>query len=189
MSEEISPEEFCRPQQSVVDMLKEALREVVFERDREKSLIFGMPRTDLEWPEVFVLMPFSDELKPVYEDHISKVALQAGLRVKRADNFFTSGPIMSDIWSAINAADIIVADLTGRNPNVFYETGLAHAIGKNTILLAQSIDDVPSDLRQLRIILYEFKPRGMQKLEEDLAATIRTYTKGRRGDDGSNKRP
>jgi hypothetical protein len=79
---------------------------------------------------------------------------------------------MGDVWSAINAAKVIVADCTGRNPNVMYEIGLAHAIGRHTILISQSIDDVPFDLRHLRVIVYDYTPRGMREFEMKLAETI-----------------
>ena len=80
---------------------------------------------------------------------------------------------MGDIWSAINAARIIVADCTGRNPNVMYEIGLAHAIGKYTILLAQSIRDVPFDLRHLRYIIYSNTPDGLIILRQKLRMAMR----------------
>ena len=134
--------------------------------------IFGEPKRSNTWPQVFVLMPFSPELKPIYEDHIKKVVLDLGLTVGRADDFFSAGSIVHEIWSAINAASIIVADCTGRNPNVFYEIGISHTVGKDTILITQSIDDVPFDLRHLRVIKYGFTPRGMSDLEMQLRLTI-----------------
>jgi hypothetical protein len=79
---------------------------------------------------------------------------------------------MGDVWSAINAAIFLIADCTGRNPNVFYEIGIAHAIGKQTILISQTIDDVPFDLRHLRIVVYEYTPRGMMVFEEALGKSI-----------------
>lgn len=123
---------------------------------------------------IFVLMPFAEDLKPVYDDHIRAVTSRLDLPVARADDFFTNGSIMADIWSGINQATIVIADCTRRNPNVFYEIGLAHAIGKSTILITQSLDDVPFDLRHLRVIVYEFSPRGMKKFEEALENTIKT---------------
>jgi len=159
--------------QLTVEEFKKALRETVFETRREKSVIFGPPRQNYRWPQVFVLMPFSVELKPIYENHIKKTVSELKLRVGRADDFFGAGPIMQDIWSAIHAARIVVADCTGRNPNVFYEIGLAHAIGRHTILISQSLDDIPFDLRHLRIILYQYTPPGMTKFEEDLIKTIK----------------
>jgi hypothetical protein len=87
-------------------------------------------------------MPFTSELGPIYEDHIKKVIVDLRLTVGRADDFFSAGSIVQEVWSAIKAASIIIADCTGRNPNVFYEIGISHTIGKDTILITQSIDDV-----------------------------------------------
>jgi hypothetical protein len=119
-------------------------------------------------------MPFLDDLKPVWEDHIKNVAKSLGLSVVRADDFFTAHSIMSDVWNAICSTRAIIADCTGRNPNVFYEIGIAHTIGKPVVLIAQNSDDVPFDLRHLRYILYEYTPRGMQQLEQKLAQTLKT---------------
>jgi len=149
--------------------LKSAFREAVWER----SAILGLPRESDDWPEIFVLMPFNDELRPLYEDHIKRPVLELNLSIKRADDFVGPGPIMKDVWSAIHAAQVIVADCTGRSANVFYEIGLAHAVGRHTILISRSIDDIPFDLRHLRIIVYEYTPRGMQTFENTLIATIK----------------
>lgn len=136
------------------------------------SAVFGIPDRDRPWPDVFVLMPFSDSLQPVYEDHMMTVCRKLGVSVGRADNFYSTTAIIQDIWSAINAAKVIIADCTGRNPNVFYEIGVAHTLGKDTVLMTQSMDDIPFDLRHLRIIVYDFTPRGMQNLEFRLQSTI-----------------
>ena len=79
---------------------------------------------------------------------------------------------MGDIWSAIFLAYCIIADCTGRNPNVFYEMGIAHTIGKRIILITQDEEDVPFDIRAIRFIKYEFTPRGMKQLERKLTATL-----------------
>ena len=134
--------------------------------------ILGQPRRNEKWPEVFVLMPFAPNLKPIFEDLIRKVVSGAGLTVGRADDFFRPRVIVNDIWSAINAARIIIADCTGRNPNVFYEIGLAHATGKETILLTQSLEDVPFDLRSLRVIVYEYSAPGVAKFEQELSKAL-----------------
>ncbi len=72
------------------------------------------------------------------------------------------------IHSEISAADVILADLTRKNANVFYEVGICHALGKPVLLLAQSIDDVPFDLRHRRVLLYDYSPRGCKRLEGTL---------------------
>lgn len=139
---------------------------------QQVSPIFGEPRKSKRWTDLFVLMPFEPNLKPIFDDHIKKVALELGLSCSRADDFFSSGSIISDVWSAIYHAKIIVADCTHRNPNVFYEIGVAHTLGKKTVLLSQSIEDIPFDLRHLRVIVYTYTPRGIAQFEESLKATI-----------------
>lgn len=124
--------------------------------------------------DILVLMPFAEEMRPVYEDHMKAVARNLGMSIARADDFFTSERIMDEIWTAMVNARIVLADCTGRNANVFYEIGLAHAIGKPTILIAQTGEDVPFDLRHRRYIEYAYTPRGMKEFEERLARTIET---------------
>jgi hypothetical protein len=134
---------------------------------------FGLPATPSTSSDVFVLMPFSNELKPVYEDHIKKVVQKLNLKVARADDFFTADSIMSDIWNAICDTRLVIADCTGRNPNVFYEIGLAHTIGKRVVLITKDKDDIPFDIRHLRYIEYEYTPRGIKELEDRLTKTIK----------------
>ena len=124
---------------------------------------------------VFVLSPFEEQFDIIYQDHIEPTIQRVdGLRCLRADDIYDNLPIMEDIWRLINEAGIVIAELTGKNPNVFYETGIAHTIGKEVILLTQSMGDVPFDLRHFRCIEYAHSPRAAKRLEEDLEATIRS---------------
>jgi hypothetical protein len=95
-----------------------------------------------------------------------------GLTVRRADDFFTAHSVVWDIWKAIVSARLIVADCTDRNPNVFYEIGLAHTIGKPTILVTQKSEDIPFDLQHLRYIAYQLTPRGMRDFETKFKETV-----------------
>ena len=122
--------------------------------------------------DVFVIMPFSEKMTPVYEDHIRKVCDNIGLDCKRADLVLNTESIINDIWSLISNAQIIICDCTGKNPNVFYELGLAHALGKKTICITQNNDDIPFDIKHLRYIKYEYTPRGMKAFEEQLERFI-----------------
>lgn len=122
--------------------------------------------------DVFVIMPFNDKLNPVYEDHISKICKNIGLDCKRADLILNVGSVVSDIWSLIYSAQIIICDCTGRNPNVFYELGIAHSLGKKTICITQNTDDIPFDIKHLRYIAYEYTPRGMINFENQLEKFI-----------------
>jgi hypothetical protein len=133
---------------------------------------FGAPNKLAKPIDVFVLMPFTDHLKPVWEDHIKKAVNALGLTAKRADDFFTAHSVMEDVWDAIYGARALVADCTGRNPNVFYEIGVAHTIGKPVILITQNADDVPFDLRHIRYIEYQYTPPGMQRFEASMTETL-----------------
>lgn len=146
------------------------------ESSRSGSMVvhpsLGLPETASS-PDIFVLMPFTAALRPIYDDHIKIVAHNLHLTVARADDFFTTNSVITDVWSAICGAKLLIADCTGRNPNVFYEIGLAHVLGKTVILLTQSGDDVPFDVRHIRYIQYEYTPRGMKSFESTLSATIK----------------
>lgn len=133
---------------------------------------FGAPKAPQKTTDVFVLMPFSADLRPVYEDHIRPVGEHLGLSVARADDFFTARAIIEEIWNALSAARLIVADCTGRNPNVFYEIGIAHTLGKPVILITQTRADAPFDIRYIYNIDYEFTPRGMKLFEDRLTEAI-----------------
>lgn len=122
---------------------------------------------------VFVLTPFSEPFNTIFRDHIKPIVEHGGaFTCIRADDIYDNKPIIEDIWKSINEARIVVAELTGRNPNVFYEVGVAHTVGKEVILVTQSMDDVPFDLRHLRCIVYDYTPRGAQTLETNLRNTI-----------------
>jgi hypothetical protein len=79
---------------------------------------------------------------------------------------------MDDIKDSIARAHIVVADLTRKNANVFYEAGICHAVDKPVLLLAQSMDDVPFDLRHRRVLLYEYSPCGVTRLASVLESHV-----------------
>ena len=103
----------------------------------------------------FVIMPFGGWFDTYYEQIYAEAIRAAGLVPRRADDIYRAGTIVNDIWELTRSATIILADLTERNPNVMYELGLAHALAKPAILLTESIDDVPFDLRALRMIHFD----------------------------------
>src|SRR5215831_14264936 len=103
----------------------------------------------------FVIMPFGPPFDRYYKNIFVPAIEEAGLRPVRGDSIFLPSAIIQDIWRLLSDAKVLVADLTGRNPNVFYELGLAHALQKPVILVANSMDDVPFDLRGLRVLSYD----------------------------------
>lgn len=103
----------------------------------------------------FVIMPFGGWLDDYYGDIYRPAIEDAGLEPRRADDLYRPSTIVNDIWAYTKKARLILADLSGKNPNVFYELGLAHALGKPAILISESITDVPFDLRALRVLDYD----------------------------------
>ncbi len=133
---------------------------------------FGLPTTTKFTFDIFVLMPFAVELQSIYDDHIKNIAQELNMSVARADDFFTTQVVMEEIWVAIANSRIMIADCTDRNPNVFYEIGIAPSIGKPVILITQNPEDVPFDLRYRRYIKYVYTPRGIKDFEERLRKTL-----------------
>lgn len=104
----------------------------------------------------------------------------AGLNPVRADTeIFGTGKIIDQIWSGINNARVLVAELTKRNPNVFYELGLAHALEKPVVLVSSNEEDVPFDLQHIRVIYYDVNDpfwgsKLMDKIAENILSAIKT---------------
>lgn len=126
----------------------------------------------------FIIMPFGPaDLQWVYDHNVRPAVENCGLRCVRGDDMFGSDVVMEDVLAGIGHACIVIADLTGQNANVFYEVGIAHAQGKPVLLLAQSLDDVPFDLRHRRILIYEYSPPGIHALDEKLESHITSMVK------------
>jgi hypothetical protein len=117
----------------------------------------------------FILMPFSEPYNSYYA-HIFKPALEAaGFRVSRDDDIFSPTPIITDIQQSIVHSDIILCEVSERNPNVFYELGMAHAIGKPALLVSRNKHDIPFDLQHIRHILYNTEEATWKEhLHEDI---------------------
>ncbi len=122
-------------------------------------------------PTIFILMPFSHEFDNVFYA-IREAASEIGAKVERADRPLTAEIISQRIYLGIENADLILADLTGRNPNVIYEVGYAHALGKPAAFLAPGIQDIPFDLRIYPILSY-----SISSSVSELAALLKPYLK------------
>jgi hypothetical protein len=122
----------------------------------------------------FVMQPFAPPLGDYYEKIYKPAIEKAGLRPVRADaDIFGTGKIMDQVWEGINAAKVLVAELTTRNPNVFYELGIAHALRKPVVLVSSREEDVPFDLQHIRVIYYDMSdPFWGNKLVEKVAENI-----------------
>lgn len=126
---------------------------------------------------VSVMMPFSMNFNNVYTA-LQGAVTACGLRYQRADNFWEDNTIIQDIVTLIAKARIVICDCTDRNPNVFYEAGIAHTLGKAVILITQNEADIPFDLRHLRYIRYLNNTEGLQRLTTQVQERIQTLIRG-----------
>lgn len=119
-------------------------------------------------------MPFAAPLGNHYSLIFEQAIKNAGLRPVRADDdIFATGKIIDQVWRGISAAKVLVAELTTRNPNVFYELGLAHALQKPVVLVSSNEEDVPFDVRHIRVIYYDVNdPFWGDKLSAKIAENI-----------------
>jgi hypothetical protein len=118
----------------------------------------------------FVLMPFHEPFNTYYHDIIKPAVSDADLYPQRADEIYSVHPFMTDVWENIWKARVVLAELTSRNPNVMYELGLCHAVDVPTVLLAQTEEDIPSDFRHVRCIIYD--PGKSGKLRQDITKML-----------------
>jgi len=120
---------------------------------------------------VFVLMPFSEPWSDRIWEKLVEIVNGQGLNIERADTRY--GPMITeDVWSGIVQSGLIICDVTGWNPNVFYELGIAHTIGKSVILISQPVTRYPFDTQGLRHLIYTDDPNGMRLLAKMLPRFI-----------------
>jgi hypothetical protein len=124
-----------------------------------------------------ILMPFgADWASDVYTAFADTVKA-AKFKAWRADEEHTDDVIIQTIWRRINESRFVIADCTGRNPNVFYELGIAHTIGKPVFICAQERNDIPFDVSAIRSTVYKVTPTGIGKLKSELAHFIEEVKK------------
>lgn len=115
----------------------------------------------------FILMPFTESWSDRVWKQLGLILERGGFSFSRADSLYGHN-ILEDIWIAINESSLIIADITSRNPNVFYEIGIAHTLGKKVILLTQKVTDIPFDFKNYRHIIYEDNVDGFNILSVEL---------------------
>lgn len=123
----------------------------------------------------FVLMPFGEWFDRYYKEIYVPAIKEAGFEPLRADSLFNSGSVIEQIWQQIRKTKVLLADLTGKNPNVFYELGLAHAARKPVVFVAGNIEDVPFDVRHLRVVTFDVREPGWSdRLRRDITAYLKS---------------
>lgn len=120
---------------------------------------------------VFVITPFNERERPVFKV-IADVCSRIGFHAVRGDEGFVPGDILPHVVRLIAQSRFVVANISGRNPNVYYELGIAHALGKPVILISRTIDEVMFDLRSKRVILFDNRAVLAERLKDALARAL-----------------
>jgi hypothetical protein len=129
--------------------------------------VFEVPETGVEADLVAAMMPFSPEFEPVFQA-INLASTTTGLRCLRAKDIWVHETVIQDIFGLIFRSQIVVCDFSGKNPNVFYEAGIAHTLGKTVIPITQADTDIPFDLRHHRYLRYLNNDEGRTVLRAEL---------------------
>ncbi|PIO94617.1 hypothetical protein CBI55_08740 [Pseudomonas syringae] len=169
--------EFSRVHWAVKDVdLYHVLMVQQFDKRRFPKAFDLRPVQQVDPNLISAMMPFAG-FEAVWAG-IQQVAQRNGMTAKRADNVWEHHEIIQDIVALIDDAAIIICDCTGRNANVFYEIGIAHALGKDLILITQSANDIPFDLLHHRYLAYLNNGEGMEKLMAELSTRIGILRRG-----------
>lgn len=141
---------------------------------RQRPTVFRIAEHENIEPSLAsAMMPFDARFTDIYAS-IQQAADNAGLRCRRADDIWENAAIIQDVVALIDRSRIVVCDCTGRNPNVFYEAGIAHTLGREVILITQNEQDIPFDLRHRRYIRYLDNVEGRDVLTVALQARMQT---------------
>lgn len=167
----------------VEEKCSEAGEYISSEENNERRIVFSpnvfrVPNSGVDYSLVSAMMPFTGDFTNVY-DTIKTAASSAGFSCTRADDIWDDSTIIQDIFSLIFQSYVVVCDFTGKNPNVFYEAGLAHTLGKYVIPITQNADDIPFDLRHHRFIPYLNNVEGREELKVKLVDRFFTLAKKR----------
>lgn len=165
--------EFSRTHWAIkdVDLCKVLLRAGLGQRPKPK--VFSLTDAPIDENLVAVMMPFDAQFNPVYSA-LQEAVTNLGMTCQRGDDIWDHDHIIQDVVSLIGKAKVVIRDLTGRNPNVFYETGIAHTLGREVILIAQTAADVPFDVAAIRHIRYHANAEGLATLSAQVSARLET---------------
>lgn len=135
--------------------------------------VFEVPEEAVDPTLVAVMTPFAPHFESVFST-IQRAALQCGLEAVRAKDIWQHSVVIQDVFSLIFRSQIVVCDFTGKNPNVFYEAGIAHTLGKHVVPITQSEADIPFDLRHHRYLPYLNNDEGRAELMRLLTSRFRS---------------
>jgi len=170
----LKDQELKNAHEDVVSLLMKPIED---DLDKEKRIVKVNPifhgRNFLKDDNLcFVLMPFEEPYTEIYEKLIKPIVEKEGLTCKKADDIFSTQSVIEDIWENINKASLIIAEISDNNPNVMYELGICHSIGKNVMMITQNPKNIPFNFRHLRIYPYQNDITKADELKANISSMI-----------------
>lgn len=161
----ITSGQFSRTHWSIkdTDLFCTLLRHLQPRRARPRVFQLADPE-NIEPSLVAVMMPFAPDFDSVYTT-LQEATAEVDLRCRRGDDIWENPAVIQDVVTLIDRAAVVICDCSTRNPNVFYEIGIAHTLGREVILITQSEADIPFDLRHLRYVRYLNNGEGRDALK------------------------
>ncbi|APG62017.1 hypothetical protein LPB140_03390 [Sphingorhabdus lutea] len=161
-----------------VDALNGECRAIFIANGPDQSVqvqpsVFRMPEGQIEHDLVSVMFPFNEAFYPVF-NLVERAGKDLGLRVLNANQVWNESEIIQDIFSLIFRSKFVICDFSTRNPNVFYEAGIAHTLGRPVIPIVQNVEDIPFDLRHHRHIVYLNNDQGRLLLLKKIKLRMQT---------------
>jgi len=148
-------------------------------QNRKKMIVepvFGNITYEIDPNQIFLIMPFGETWSDNTHQIVNSAANESGMNIIRADEIFSPGSIIEDIWKLICKSGLIIADITVHNPNVFYELGLAHAIGKRVLLIKkEGGEKSPFDIGFWRYFEYDVGFNQAIEFKEKLKSIFNKY--------------
>lgn len=170
----LKDDELKESHRKVAELLVQPTEEDI---DRKRRIVRVNPiyrgRDFLIEPDLcFVLMEFQPPYTDIY-DHLIKPTVEGeSFRCLKSDDIFTTTSVIEDIWANINKAALIIAEISSNNPNVMYELGICHTVGKNVMLITQYPDKIPFNFRHMRCYPYKNDIPGSDELKRNIKSVI-----------------
>jgi len=134
----------------------------------------GAAEVQVDRARVFCVMPFSEPWShAVWTAFIEPAITAAGLKARRGDTTLRTGKLIQNVWNEILESGCVIADLSAFNPNVYYELGMAHALGRDAYVLVQKGTNLPADLKGSHYLEYE--PTDLPAAKRDLQDKLEAW--------------
>lgn len=175
---ELEGDQFESAAKESAEMLMEPTREDIDKENRIVRInpIFQGRDFEIDPELVFVLMQFSSPYTEIFDDVIEPVVSSEGFRCLKSDDIFGTTAVIEDIWANINRSALVIAEITDNNPNVMYELGICHTIGKEVMMITQAPSTIPFNFRHMRAYSYDNSIRGSTELRNNISGVLRQIT-------------